>query len=168
MVSSFCYQRLTRLLPAHASLFYEARFIVFSVLCETKAYKYTLIKVCSSMLCKLLKSISFVFKCMLWTCYEHVITFVPEIMEGIKNNTVTNSHCNPFHIFNILKRLQSKQGKTPSMARLFLKMPLSSLKNKKWCVRWMSYFWGKLLMRVVRTKQTDIEADHLTKQYENK
>ena len=124
MVSSFCYQRLTRFLPAHASLFYDARFIVFSVLCETKAYKYMLIKVCSSVLCKLLKSISFVFK------WKHVITFVPEIMEGIKNNTVTNSHCNPFNIFNILKRKQSNQGKTPSMARLFLKMPLSSLKNK--------------------------------------
>ena len=127
MVSSFCYQRLTRLLPAHASLFYEARFIVFSVLCETKAYKYTLIKVCSSVLCRLLKSISFVFQ---WKHVMTFVTFVPEIMEGIKNNTVTNSHCNPFNIFNILKRLQSKQGKTPSMARLFLKVPLSSLKNK--------------------------------------
>ena len=127
MVSSFCYQRLTRFLPAHASLFYDARFIVFSVLCETKAYKYTLIKVCSSVLCRLLKSISFVFQ---WKHVMTFVTFVPEIMEGIKNNTVTNSHCNPFNIFNILKRLQSKQGKTPSMARLFLKVPLSSLKNK--------------------------------------
>ena len=127
MVSSFCYHRLTRFLPAHASLFYDARFIVFSVLCETKAYKYTLIKVCSSVLCRLLKSISFVFQ---WKHVMTFVTFVPEIMEGIKNNTVTNSHCNPFNIFNILKRLQSKQGKTPSMARLFLKVPLSSLKNK--------------------------------------
>ena len=70
MVSSFCYQRLTHFLPAHASLFYDARFIVFSVLCETKAYKYTLIKVCSSMLCRLLKSISFVFQ------WKHVMSML--------------------------------------------------------------------------------------------
>ena len=48
-------------------------------------------------------------------------------MEGIKTNTVTNSH------YKYIERITLNQNKEkpPSMARLFLEMPLSSLKNKR-------------------------------------
>ena len=109
----------------------------------------------SSVLCRLLKSISFVLK------WKHVVSVLSPLSHkswSIKNNTVTNSY------YKYIKRITIKTRKNlPQWQDSFSRCHFHLSRTKG---RWMSYFWGELLIKAGRTKEIDIEADHLTKQYE--